>query len=496
MKKNTIWFIGTLCYIISFGGYLYLANNMALWDYWGALRGLYHFTPSYEEGVQYVWLIIGLYSCYIALAQLLYQAQWRPTPTTLFILSALLALPTIWVYPFNANDIFRYALRGRISAIYNANPYLNPPSDFPTDFFTSLSGEWVNATTPYGPIWELIATAVASALPNNPFWHIIMLKTLSVIAFWLVGWLIWHGLAEKQTAVRLSYTFLWWGNPALLLMFGVDGHNDSLMLLWLVAGWRVWHHGRQHKQIGWLWLGLVLMWLAPLTKIIALLPIPLFAIGAWNALDNYRSRLQLAGATAVSYMLLAWLSFIPFDSFTAYLIRLQSEATAGASFSPAAWLLLWAQENNVPISSAFTQSLNGSLIFFALLLAWLTWWHGRSPNKGAADLFFAYTAHALNFRLWYTTWLFPFLLLDGVDKQETEGHRWRLHVGLFFLLCGQLVVFVYSHLWHELDKNSLATHERGIPLVFIVPLILGSISYGLCRLWPSTARPSHTENRA
>ncbi len=470
---------------LSLGGYLLLWWQMSLRNSWGLSRGLHSFIPYLGLGIGYVVFVAILYGCYWRLAQLIRYGRWRPSVPLSFGLSVLWAIPTIFVYPFNANDIFRYALRGRIFGIYGANPYTDPPNLFPNDFFLPLAGEWEGATTPYGPVWELVASGIASLIPDSPYYHILLLKLISLVAFWGVGWLIWLGLREKSPEMRLWYTFLWWGNPALLLTFGVDGHNDSLMMLWLVLGWWIWRQGATCHDRWWMWGGLTVMWLGVLTKVIALLALPFFALMSWRVLDQWRQRLIFAAGTAVSWVALAILTFAPFGSINMYIGRLAEEATGGASFSPAALTILsWRAVTGSSIDRVLLgRFFIGSFILVALVLMAWTWWGDRRPERGATDLFFAYTIQAFSFRLWYTTWLFPYVLLDGVNGNQDVAHELRLHISLWFLFFGQIVVFVFSHLWYTFGNQHLWTHAIGVPFVFVGSLLCGWLSW-----WVDTGR--------
>ena len=53
----------------------------------------------------------------------------------------------LMLYPFDAADMFDYILEGRMLAFYNANPYLQTPSEFPLDPFYSYVG-WTKSTAP------------------------------------------------------------------------------------------------------------------------------------------------------------------------------------------------------------------------------------------------------------------------------------------------------------------------------------------------------------
>lgn len=445
-------------------------------------------TPSLASGLAYgVWLGV-LYGLYWLVYRLAGQEE-RPFPLWLILITTLLlALPLIQTYPINANDIYRYVIRGRIGSIYGQNPFVTPPNAFANDPFLPFAGEWAGSVSPYGPVWELLAATVTGFSRDNLYLGLILFKLMGLAAHLGVTAVIWRLLDGQAAAERASRTLLWAWNPALLLTFVVDGHNDGLMLFWLLLGW--WLMQRRPAA------GLVAMLLGALTKPIGLLPLPFFFLWAWRQMPVGRARLRFLLGSAVGGGTAVFLTFLPFGSPLDLLARLQNEASAGASFSLGSLVLLLAGSAGVRLTAALVNGLAlaaaGLLI---LVLIWLTWrvGHGRSPLKAAADSFAAYLLTALNFRLWYTIWLFPWLLLDiGQEHREARrNHRatqregenlhssfiihhssFRLHAGLWLLLTTQLSVLIYGHLRiYVLGGDYLLAHFIGIPFTFILPFL-------------------------
>ena len=126
------------------------------------------------------------------------------------------------------------------------------------------------------------------------------------------------------------------------------------------------------------------------------------------------------------------------------------------------------------------------LIAGAILLAfglWLVWrgWRGRSPLRGAADAFFGYLWTALNFRVWYAVWPFPWLLLDAAGPADEAAH-YRLRAGLWFLLTSQLSVILYGHVRvFLLGGDQAVAHLLGVPFVFGLPWLLARLPLRLSR---------------
>lgn len=419
------------------------------------------FTPTLAGGIGYALLFLLLYALYVL--------AWQSLPRrnrsllTILALAALFALPLIFTYPLNATDLFRYFVRGRVTAVYGESSLAVPPDAFPQDPFLPLAGDWAGETSPYGPVWELIAAGITLLSGQNLLAGLLAFKGLGLATHLGIGGLIWHLTSDWVHGRRAAATLLWTWNPALLYIFVVDGHNDGLMLFWLLLG--LWLMRRRRPLPGFL-----LAVLAPLTKPIGLLPLPFLLLHHLRGLPTWRRRMRhtlLAGAGALG---LTALAFLPFGSPLELTLRLVRETSEAAGFSPGVLLVLLAQraDLSLPLAPVATAGL---AIFTALAL-WLLWrtWQGRPALRAAADVFAGYLLTALTFRIWYSAWLFPWLLLDK------EGDRRRMHAGLWFLLTTQLSVVLYGHLRaFLLSGDQLLAHLIGVPFTFGLPLLLARV---------------------
>lgn len=442
------------------------------------------FAPTLFGGLLYALLLIGLFGLLVAAFRRAERGKLGARPLPVILAGSLvLALPLLWAYPVNATDVFRYVIRGRVAGIYGESPYVTPPADLIGDPFMPLAGEWAGETSPYGPLWETVAAGLAAVAGDNLFAAVVLFKGLALLCFLataaLIGSLLPHGPS------RPAYTLLWAWNPALLLTFVLNGHNDALMLLWLALGYWLWRHDRPV-------IGFLVMTLAALTKPVAALALPFFFLSILRDMPRAREWLRLTAAALFGAAFLAWLAFLPWAGPGGYLrtpvelaLRLVREATSSAGFSPAVWIYM-ALGQGIPIEviGSATRAL------FVAFLLWLLWlaWRGRSPLRGAADSFLGWTAAALSFRVWYAVWPFPWLLLDaggeagGVDGIQEHCAAYRLRVGLWFLLTSQLSVIVYGHLRvFALGGDQTAAHLIGVPFVFALPWLLALLPARLSR---------------
>lgn len=454
--------------LISFAGYLLLAWWFPLLPQYGALplADVRSLAPTTLDGIGYAALLLLLFAV-LGLAHrrvVLWDnlgTSRTSQPALLILTGALFSLPLLLVYPINATDIYRYYIQGRITTVYRENPLEAAPADFPEDPYARFAGEWIDESSPYGPLWEVAAAGVTMVARDSLLAGLVLFKALGAGCYILVGALIWLLGVRLPPGQRLGRLLLWCWNPALLLVFVIDAHNDALMLLWLALGYFLWQRG--HPLTGFL-----VMCLAPLTKPIGALPLPILLLGILHALPNHRQRLRFLLAAMIGGLALAALAFRPFGSPLVLMQRLLREASLHGGFSPVTLVILLAQAVGAPVSYAVFVRF-GTLLFAGLFI-WLTWltWRGRSAARSAADVLISYVATAFTFRIWYSAWPFPWLLIDD------SGPSWRLHAGLWFLLCAQLSVVIYGHLRHNLLGGSqLVAHLIGVSFVFLLPLILG-----------------------
>ncbi len=413
------------------------------------------FAPSLGGGLFYLLLLCWLFGMYGLAVRLLKRLAdpprlWQLSAATIFI-----GIPLIFTYPLNANDIYRYFIRGRISAVYEKNSFTTGPADFPADPYLPYAGEWAEETTPYGPVWEMAAWGITSVTPHNLLAALLAFKLFGLLLHTAIGWL------TARSSLHPARTFLLWAwNPALLLIFVMNGHNDALMLFWLMLGCWLIHRDK-------VTIGFIVMMLAPLTKIIGLLPLPFFFISIMLGLENGSSRLKFLLITLISGAGLSFLTFLPFGSPLDLLWRLLREAGDGAGFSPMTLFVMAARAAGWPLSLASLS--NAGLIALALFALFLLWKgvNGRSPLRNSTDIFLGYLAQALNYRIWYAAWPFPWLI---ADLDESKASQARLTFGLWFLFTSQLSVFIYTYFRiYFLNGDQLWTHVVGVLFTFGLP---------------------------
>jgi len=467
VQRWPLWLLA----LLSLVGYVIICFWFPLRPYFNRvpLPSICRLAPSVEAGLGYAAWFCVLFGLYWLAYQRARQNNASYTLASILLAATLFSVPLLFTFPFNATDLYRYFVRGRISVVYQESPLSTPPTAFPADPYLPLAGDWVGETSPYGPLWELMAAAVTLFSSENLQLGLLMFKGLAALSHLAISGLLWLMLDDAEPASRAGRVLLWAWNPALLLTFANGGHNDGWMLFWLLMGFWLMRRGRWEA-------GQIFMVLAPLTKPVGLLPLPFFFLSVWREMPNGRSRVRFLLVSATGSLAMAWLAFSPFGSPLHLAQRLLSEASLAGGFSPTALFIMAARRCGFGVPGKTV--IQAAAVLFGLLALWLLWrtWHGRSPVRSAADVFAAYLVQAFKFRIWYPTWLLPWLLLD------LKGGTRRLAAGLWLLLTAQLSVVIYGHFWaYLLDQDHLSSHLIGVSFVFALPLVMAA-------LWPVQPR--------
>lgn len=465
IRQNLLWLT-----IFTLVGYLILVVWMPLWPWFSRLPSpdIRTFTPSPVTAVLYALWLCGMFLVY----WLAFKAiRWGKRPFTLsaiLITTSLFAIFLWQTFPFNATDVYRYIIRGRIQSTYDESPFATPPNQFPDDPFSDFAGEWADATSPYGPIWEIAAGLLTRMSRENFLAGLLLFKGVAAVSFLINTVLIWLLLAQRETAVRAAYTLLWAWNPALLLIFIADGHNDGLMIMWLLLGLLISRRG--HATAGFL-----VMLLAPLTKPIGVLALPFFFLAAIRLMPDWKTRGKFIFFITLGAVTLIAITFLPFGSPLDLVNRLIREIAAVPGFSLAVMMMFITTLFGQPISSTLVSTIGAISTVTAVIIGiWLLWrtWQGRSPLRSTADIFGVYILQALSFRIWYAAWPLPWLLLNDAER-ENGRFTYRLRVGLWFLLTSQLSVLIYGHLRvYAFGGSHVAAHLIGVPFTFGLPFLL------------------------
>jgi len=122
-----------------------------------------------------------------------------------------------------STDAWTYWDYGRLAAVHDGNPYVDPPTAHPDDpAFAAMGARWRDQTSVYGPAFTLASEPLARAAGGSrdaAAWEFKVLAGLAaVMATGLAAW-----IARRRA---LAAAFVGW-NPVLAVHLAGGGHNDA-----------------------------------------------------------------------------------------------------------------------------------------------------------------------------------------------------------------------------------------------------------------------------
>ncbi len=384
-------------------------------------------------------------------------------PTRLILAFGLLfGFTLVWLYPVTATDLFQYVLRARVRVIYGANPMTVPASHFPDDPLLPFAGEWADSLSPYGPAWELLAEGGIWFGARDAVSGALAYKGVALISYLICTGLLAWGTQKNSQAILF---FAW--NPLVLLEGVGNGHNDLLMLSWVLLAFLLWERKR-------LWIpAVVALSLAVLIKFSAALAAPLLLVAILRKQEGWMRRswvLVVSGVFALGVVLLAYLPFWPPWESIAGIV---DEFSHRYSYTIAALLRMILREF-IPsdLARGIPRTL-GQIVFVMLYLFVLVrlWKQRIGLAEAGVFAYILYLLTATSYRIWYPLWLVPLASLCLTN-------RTRLRV---FLLCltSEFSILMYYLVWrwglvHVFPRPSywLVMHALTVPWQFGLPLLL------------------------
>ncbi len=203
-------------------------------------------------------------------------ATWRlgkRLPAWPVVAGAVGLAGALWLaYPILAADVFDYLMIGRLIEHYHQNPYVHVAAQHPEDPYAPPVG-WPDLRSVYGPLFNAFMAWPVLVAGGNVLAALLLFKVVVILAHGVNTWVV-HRLARQLGAERPAFAALAYGwSPLAVIHFGVDGHNDALMLMPLglatLAALR-----NRHE------LALPLVTAAALVKFVPLILVPPFLLAA------------------------------------------------------------------------------------------------------------------------------------------------------------------------------------------------------------------------
>jgi hypothetical protein len=469
---------------------VYLFAFTLTWPLWRLVaqpQADYAWFGQYTRASQAMYL--GSFALLFALHYGAYRiARCAPAILSLDVIlgvQIIFGILNVWIYPVAALDLYDYLMYGRIALDYGGNPFVDPPAAFP-DPLVGYS-PWPNERSVYGPLWQLLSLIPTAFSEHDVLRGIVAFKLLGLLAYVACSVVIWRLLQRLRPALAVAGTLLFAWNPLLQFELVGNGHNDVVMVLFvllavyaLVAQWRLWV--------------LPLLALAVLTKLPAIALAPVFLIGLWRGPGARQEKIAAVVAGSAIGLALTVALYAPFwagyDTF--FFLSRGNWFTASIPTMLREFLRQWFLYEDAGRLAGTLVGL-GFTAFVALRLSLLwrqeqrehtpadTW----EPWLGAAhDVTFVYLAFAtLWWQPWYLTWL---VALAALVPSRLVHER-----ALLFCYGGVLNYFVFKYVWPVFQPMTYTT-IMGISVILIygLPLLHLACTAGIREPEPEPLAPS------
>lgn len=282
-------------------GHLPLSTSWLRWESVMRLRSTS--VGSFSSRAAIVAGLAILTQCWLALGVDIYDGAITDRDAGRLVgVMAAWCTPLLVCAPMFSRDTYSYYLQGRLmNAGYN--PYTTGVDVLPDWFLNGADPIWSQTPTPYGPLFLMIERAVAFICGDNALLAAFAFRATALLGLWLTAWALIRicRRTRKRTAAAIWLAVM---NPLVLVNIACAGHNDMLMVAFLLWAWDL----ALVRRTFWSALALAA---AVGVKPIALLAVPFLALAhldiapaPWpSLLTRVRSWVAM-GATSVGLLLL------------------------------------------------------------------------------------------------------------------------------------------------------------------------------------------------
>lgn len=390
-----------------------------------------------------------------------------------FGFAVLFSFTLLMMYPITSSDVFEYVFHSRILVHYGLNPMVVAPIAFKGDSFLKAL-PWGQHPSPYGPLW-LLLTVPGGLIANNDFLMSLIVMKFLPLPFFLGSVLIIAAILQRMDAnYRLAGTLLFAWNPPVLLEAIGNGHNDLIMMFFVLFAIYLMIRRK------WVWVIPVLVASILIKWATAILVIP-FLIYCWHAQPTSQARWKyLLKTSSISGALLIVL-VLPFLAVPTGLLEESNFYSLLALPSVAYHFLRGIYGvNTAKVLTIGTGVLSYLAIYILSLRSLLGKLQPRHLILLSVFLILAYFGVAcVHFQPWFVIW--PLALGIWINHPAIRSV-------LLVFTCSALFSYVANFwwIWNYRVWGTLQVNVIFVLVIFTPPILIGILS----RLTPILFQPN------
>lgn len=385
-----------------------------------------------------------------------FRDAWMPVAGITVLTLIAFAL----VYPATAIDVYIYAARSHLLTDYGLDPSTVTPDrlwDY-DPYVKYASQEWSDDTSPYGPLWNVIA-APATAFDREHIDIAVMIFKGIMVGGTVATAALIHDIARRvQPDLALAATLAWLWCPIVLWEGVANAHNDVLLILLVVAALWCWVTGHEGGVVP-------LLGAAALLKVVAVMLIPAAIVAIIARAGWTRRLIVITGQTAGLSLAILWVAFVPFYDIGGTIDAIQSQRDVWVT-SPALLAATIKDELGYsfdfgPIYERFSTVVIVLLTIGGAIAAW------RRPEAlariGYEQLFWFLLLATSNLRPWYVIWLVALAAVLPLGMPMVRAGAWAV---------GALASYYYTS-WIQNWSDPTWLERLSITLAIMLLPVLG-----------------------
>jgi hypothetical protein len=341
---------------------LYFLRGFPLTTVGPVLTNIAFLTATSTDGfINFVGALVALY---FSFAVAWWWTRRREDRTGLWLIlgfGAVFALTLTFTFPLTSNDVFDYVAESIELVQHHANPILVPVATFRHDPLMNLAGMWAPTKSPYGPIGVVVDALPTYVAGRNVVLNVALIKLQFSLLLLFDSLVVYGILRRRAPRAALSGALLVAWNPFLLIEFAANGHNDIVMMTFVLLALFCLAEGQ-------LTAGPLLLTGSILVKYVTIPLLPLFLMYGAARQPTWRARGWYLLSTTVAVLAVGAIVSRAFDVGTDTIRATLSQPVTYFTSGPSVVQRLWPSLDPDTIASA-GKLLFGIVYLYSLRLA-------------------------------------------------------------------------------------------------------------------------------
>jgi alpha-1,6-mannosyltransferase len=179
-------------------------------------------------------------------------------------------LPLVASVPLYSRDLYSYAAQGALWQ-QGLSPLEHTVRELDSPWRESTAPTWLDTTAPYGPVFLLVARAVALMSGGHLWVALLLLRLVAVASVVLIAWAVADLARRLEVVSPERATWLAVATPLVGAHFVSGGHNDALMVAGMLGAVAL----ALRRRLVW---AAVVVGLATMVKLTAIVALPFLVL--------------------------------------------------------------------------------------------------------------------------------------------------------------------------------------------------------------------------